>query len=208
MPDTIDPSAPHGRDEHGNPLAPFGYTLDGRVKKDNRGAPQGRKSGARTTRTPRKRSASPSVTSTSRRDAQRREALLSLTEMFVVMPLAAMSAAPPIKTRLGKHADALGGDAVIISHYSPAVADSLIVLSQTKPGVLTWLDRMDEKAPYLMLANVGIQITKALVSNHMNPNPDLNAAGRTLAASRAAQMVETINAEAAANGIQPEDVAA
>jgi len=128
--------------------------------------------------------------------------------MFIVMPLAAMSAAPPIQKRLGKHADALGGDAVIISHYSPAVADSLIVLSQTKPGVLTWLDRMDEKAPYLMLANVGIQITKALVSNHMNPNADLNAAGRTLAASRAAQMVDAINAEAAANGIQPEDLAA
>jgi hypothetical protein len=67
---------------------------------------------------------------------------------------------------------------------------------------------MDEKAPYLMLANVGIQITKALVSNHMNPNADLNAAGRTLAASRAAQMVDAINAEAAANGIQPEDLAA
>jgi hypothetical protein len=52
---------------------------------------------------------------------------------------------------------------VILSHFSPAIADGLIVLSQSaSPGVLAWLDQVEDKAPYLMLAQVGVQVTKAL----------------------------------------------
>ena len=36
-PPEIDPEAPHGRDEHGEPKAPFGYTADGKIKRSAAG---------------------------------------------------------------------------------------------------------------------------------------------------------------------------
>jgi len=191
--------APHGRDDAGQPLTPFGVNLDGTPRKSNRGARPGQRSnGARS------RGRSPRVGSkaTSPTDAQRREMLLGLGEMVITGPLAALSMSPLIAKRFGKQqADALAGDAVILTQYMPGLAEGLIVLSQSKPGALTWLDQVEEKAPYLLLANVGVQVAKALVGNHLNPNPDLARAGRLQLAMNQQAMIANIEAAAAEMGI-------
>jgi hypothetical protein len=75
------------------------------------------------------------------------------------------------------------------------------VLDQSKPGLLKWLDQVEDKAPYLLLANLGIQIGRAIVSNHMDPNPRLAKAGRLQAAMRAEQFAMYIEAQAAEMGV-------
>lgn len=195
-----DPEAPHGRDENGEPLAPYGYKVDGKPRLSRRGAQPGQRGNGNS------RASNPRKTTTSKKtDEKRKEMLLALTDMCVVTPLAGLSASPILEKRLGKkQTTAFAGDAVIVSHFAPALADSLIVLSQTKPGALAWLDQVEEKAPYLMLAQVGIQMTKAFIGNHMNPDERLAEAGRTLVQMRAAQMAQAIEDEAAAMGIPTE----
>lgn len=197
-----DTKAPHGRDEHGEPLAPYGYKVDGTPRLSNRGAAPGQRGNGNS-----RAKSGAKVASGNQKavDAKRKEMLLALTDMVVVTPLAGLSASPLLEKRLGKkHTDAFAGDAVIVSHFAPSLADSLIVLSQSKPGALAWLDQVEEKAPYLMLANVGIQMAKAFIGNHMNPDPRLADAGRTLVQMRAAQMAQQIEDEAAAMGIPTE----
>lgn len=185
--------APHGLNEDGTPMAPFGYNVDGTPRKSNRGAKAGQK--GNTTSRP----------TTSRTDARRKETLVGLADMLVITPLAGLSASPQLERRFGPaQTDALAGDAVIIGHFMPSLADSLIVLSQSKPGALAWLDSVEEKAPYLMLAQVGMQLTKALVENHLSPNPNLAAAGRTMVRARMEMLAAQINAEAEAMGIPTE----
>lgn len=192
-----DLDAPHGRDENGEPLAPYGYKVDGKPRKSRRGAAPGQRGNGNSRATAAKTSKNT--------DAKRKEMLLALTDMVVVTPLAGLSASPMLEKRLGKQqTDAFAGDAVIVSHFAPSLADSLIVLSQTKPGALAWLDQVEEKAPYLMLAQVGIQMTKAFIGNHMNPDPRLAESGRTLVRMKAAQMAQAIEDEAAAMGIPTE----
>lgn len=195
-----DPKAPHGRDEHGEPLAPYGYKVDGNPRLSKRGAAPGQRGNGNSRAT-----ATSKPASSKQVDAKRKEMLLALTDMCVVTPLAGLSASPMLEKRVGKkHTDALAGDAVIVSHFAPSLADSLIVLSQSKPGALAWLDQVEEKAPYLMLANVGIQMAKAFIGNHLNPDPRLAESGRTLVQMRAAQMAQAIEDEARAMGIPTE----
>lgn len=194
--------APHGRDESGKPLAPYGYLKDGTTpRKSNRGARPGQRgngNGARARR--------PGVKASSPTDAQRKEQLCALGEMAIISPLAAASFSPAVAKKFGqKQADALAGDAVILTQYLPHIADGLIVLAQSKPGALTWLDQVEDKAPYLLLANVGIQVAKALVSNHLDPNPRLAKAGRLQAAMRAEQLAAAIEQQAAEMGISLND---
>jgi len=185
--------APHGRDTDGKPLAPLGYLVNGRPRRSNRGARAGGN----------KPKASPGTRTQT--DVQRKEMLIMLTEMTLVNTLVAASVAPFIHNVIGnRQAEALAGDAVIISHFAPALADGLIVLSQTKPGALSWLDSVEEKAPYLLLAQVGINVAKAFVGNHVSPDARLNAAGRTLMQIRAAQMAARIEQEAADMGMRTE----
>lgn len=191
--------APHGRDESGKPLTPFGVNIDGSPRKSNRGARPGQRAGGG-----RSRGRSPRVGSKvkSPTDEQRREMLLGLGEMVITGPLAALSMSPLVAKRFGKQqADALAGDAVILTQYMPGIAEGLIVLSQSKPGALAWLDQVEEKAPYLLLANVGVQVAKALVGNHLNPNPDLARAGRLQLAMNQQAMIANIEAAAAEMGI-------
>jgi hypothetical protein len=94
---------------------------------------------------------------------------------------------------------------VILTQFLPDLADGLIVLAQSKPGALAWLDQVEDKAPYLLLANVGIQVAKALVSNHMDPNPRLAKAGRLQAAMRAEQLAAYIESQAAEMGVTIND---
>lgn len=188
--------APHGRDDDGAPKTPYGVNLDGTPRKSNRGARPGqRRGGARS-------KARAGVKSSSPTDAQRKLMLCQLGDTVLTAPLVALSAAPPVVHKIGQvQADALAGDAVILTQFMPHVADGLIVLSQSKPGALAWLDQVEEKAPYLLLASVGVQLAKALVNNHMNPNPQLAAAGRLQAQMNQQAMIRAIEEEAAAMGI-------
>lgn len=188
--------APHGRDEQGVPLTPFGKNLDGTPRKSNRGARPGQKRGGGRTKT------RPGAKSNSPTDIQRKAMLCQLGEMAITGPLVALSAAPPVVSKFGQEqADAFAGDAVIITQFLPHVADGLIVLSQSKPGTLAWLDQVEEKAPFLLLASVGVQLVKALANNHMNPNPQLAAAGKLQAQMNQQAMIRAIEEEAAAMGI-------
>ena len=192
--------APHGTDSEGKPLAPYGYLKDGVTpRKSNRGARPGSGGRGGVKRPARPRAATKMG---NRTDKQRVDTLVSLIDMTLVTPLAGLSVSPGISKRFGdKHSKAFAGDAVILSHFSPGVAEGLVVLSQTKPGVLAWMDQVEEKAPYLMLANVGLQMVKALVENHLHPSEDLARAGGLMLQMKLSQMADAIEKEAAAAGV-------
>lgn len=198
-----DETAPHGRDENGDPLAPYGYLVDGVTpRKSNRGARPGQRGNGNAARRGGGKRPGPKSPS----DKVRKEQLIALGEMGIISPLAAASFSPMVAKKFGqKQADALAGDAVILTQYLPHLADGLIVLSQSKPGALAWLDQVEDKAPYLLLANVGIQVAKALVSNHLDPNPRLANAGRLQAAMRAEQLAQMIEQQAAEMGVRIDD---
>lgn len=190
-----DRDAPHGRDEHGEPLTPFGLTVEGKPRKGNRGARPGQRQGRGKT--------TPRPPTQSKIDEHRRETIISLVDMCITTPLAGASMSPFLQKRLGHdQTDALAGDAVLAAHAAPGLAQGLIVLSQSKPKVLSWVDKVEENAPYLMLASVGVNLTKAIISNHANPNPRLNQAGRLRVAIQAEQMAAEIERQAEEMGIQ------
>lgn len=197
-PDASNPAAPWGYEEDGStPKAPLGYKSDGKPRISNRGRKAGGGTGVAA---PRRKTASKTRQGSS--DSDRKKMLVDMVNMWVATPLAGASASPVLVKRIGeKQTDALAGDAVIISHYAEPLADGLITLSHSKPGVLAWLDTVEEKAPWMMLAMVGVQMSKAFVENHLNPNPDLAAAGRLQAAVRTQKMIAEIEAEARAMGI-------
>lgn len=198
-----DPAAPFGFDDEGTPKAPYGLKVNGQPRLSNRGAkaggnrPRGRGKGV-----PR-----PGGKTINRTDQQRRDTLIGLADMLVITPLSGLSASPQVATRFGKkHADAFAGDAVIIQQHLEPLADGLIELSQTKPGLLSWLDNVEQNAPWIPLAMVGLQMSKAFVDNHTNPNPDLVVAGRLMARTKQAQMIAMIHEQAREMGIHPDDV--
>jgi hypothetical protein len=202
-----DSSAPHGRDGNGTPLAPYGLNVDGSPRKSNRGARAGqRKSNGPASA--RKSSAAPTVAGSSLSDADRKGMLCELADMMLTSPLASASQVPFVVNRFGpKQSDALAGDAFILSQYFPGIADGLILLSKTKPHTLAWLDKLEENAPMVVLTNALLRAGKAIADNHINPNPRVAQAGRSLAALRMAQMAEAVNAQAAAMApdFTPED---
>lgn len=201
-----DSSAPHGRDSNGVPLAPYGLNLDGSPRKSNRGARAGVKKNG-TGPAAKKNTAAPTVSGSNLSDTDRKGMLCELADMMIVSPLASASQVPILASRLGKHADALAGDAFILSQYFPGIADGLILLSKTKPHTLAWLDKLEENAPMVVLTNAILRAGKAIAENHFNPNPRVAQAGRSLAALRMAQMAEAVNAQAAAMApdFTPED---
>lgn len=188
-----DPKAPFGLDGAGVPIAPYGHKVNGDPRISNRGAKPGQRGNG---------SKKAVAAAASETDKKRKAMLESLADMLIVTPLAGASMSPFLAKRLGeRQTNALAGDAVIVSSFAPHLADGLIVLGQSKPGALAWLDTVEEKAPYLMLAQVGVQMTKAFISNHLNPDERLANAGRTLVAMRAAQMAEEIERQAEELGI-------
>lgn len=202
----VDERAPHGYEDDGvTPKAPYGFKLDGSPKKSRRGASPGPRGGTEKITVPAKKIG---TTSDNKANQHRKQVLIGLTDMLAVTPLAGLSVSPLIAKRFGvAQTDALAGDAVIISHFAPHLADGLIELSQSKPGALSWLDTVEEKAPYLMLAQVGMQMAKAFVGNHMNPDRKLAASGRLLAQMKVAEMVSSIEEEARAMGVSSDDMA-
>lgn len=197
-----DPAAPFGYDEDGTPKAPYGLKVNGQPRLSNRGAKAG--AGRRTgpAKTPR---GGGSGSRLNRSDKDRKQSLLALADMLVITPLGGLSASPQVVARIGqKQADAFAGDAVILEQHIEPLADSLIELSQTKPGLLSWLDNVEQNAPWIPLAMVGLQMTKAFVENHVNPNPDLIAAGKLMGRVKQAKMIEMIREQAREMGIDPD----
>lgn len=205
-PDRSNPDAPFGYDADGDtPLAPYGLKLDGKPKMDRRGASAGQRGNGNSSNRPRTgRARKPGLTvgTSNLTDLQRKSLLVDLVGNLLVTPLATASRAPFVAKYLGaRQADALAGDALIVNAMAPHGADAMIMLAKTKPKALAWMDKMEDNAPYVMLAQVGIQLAKAIADNHFRPNPNVAEAGRNLAAMRIAEMAEEINRQAAAMNI-------
>lgn len=198
-----DPAAPFGYEEDGvTAKAPYGLKTDNTPRLSNRGARAGQ-GGGRKARAPRRTSGPRATKNTT--DRHRKDLLMGLVDMWVVTPLAGASLAPQVAKRFGpKHAAAFAGDAVIVDQFSEPIADGLIEMSQTRPAMLAWLDTVEEKAPWIGLAMIGIQMGKAFLENHANPNPELVQAGRVMARTKMAQVIESIRADARAMGIDPD----
>lgn len=193
------PDAPFGYEDDGiTPKAPYGYKTNGKPRLSNRGARPGGGFGQG------KGPAAPQKASKS--DAKRRDALVMMAEIFIATPLAGLSTNRLVKGWIGeRQADALAGDSVLISHISPHIAEGLIEAAQDKPSLLAWLDKVDEKAPWMKLTFAIGQLTKMVTANHLSPNTELNAAGRKLAQIRMAKLAAEIEAEAAQYGVSDDE---
>lgn len=193
--------APHGYEDDGvTPRAPYGLKANGKPRLSNRGARPGGGFGSG------ERPAAEAPARASKSDKKRREALIMMADVFVATPLAGLSTNGFVKRWIGeRQADALAGDSVIISHISPHIAEGLIEAAQDKPALLGWLDKVDEKAPWLKLTYAVGQLTKMIAANHLQPNPEMNAAGRKIAKIRMAKLAQEIEAEAAQYGVSDDD---
>lgn len=196
-----DEKAPHGYEEDGvTPKAPYGLKVDGTPRKSRRGATAGSRGN---TASPTKKSSPPRRNAT---DIQRKSMFIDLTANLVEMPLIAASRAKPVVRRIGEaQANALAGDAYIIHQLAGPLFDGLNVYSQSNPKALSWLDSVEEKAPVLQLAMVGIQLVKAIAANHISPNPDMAEAGRQQVQSAAEEMMAEVERRAAEAGVSPEE---
>lgn len=192
--ETEDEKAPHGRDENGTPIAPFGYKTNGDPKKSNRGrapSPQKKatanvKAGSR----PRGRTKN-----------ETKSQLLELVGMFTA-PVPALADSPMVRKRIGdRHADALPGDAVILEALAPDFVEGFMMMAERKPGLLAWMDKAEDAAPALVMAKAGLTMVKAIVQNHAHPDPQLAAAGRKMTQVKAARYAAAIEKEAAALGL-------
>lgn len=204
-PDRTHPDAPFGYEPDGTtPRAPLGFKVDGKPRMDRRGANLGQRgTGNSSARRPKGRPAGMKATNSSLSDSQRHSLLVDLATSLLVTPLASLSKAPFLEKYLGRaQTDALAGDAMIVNAFAPMAADAVILFSKTKPKTLAWMDKVEDNAPYVILAQVGIQLVRAIADNHLRPNPNVATAGRQLAAMRIAEMAEEINRQAAA--MQPE----
>lgn len=199
---TRDPKAPHGYDEEGNPLAPHGLKTDGTPRLSRRGALPGQSGVANGTA----RKKTPQLVGNAS-TAQTKAMLIDLADSLIAMPMVALSGMPLVRGKLGRHAESLAGDAVLVHAVAPQIADGMIIASASHPKMLSWLEGFSTKAPFVLLAQAGLTLAKAITENHLRPNPELNAAGRTMMQVHAARMVAAINAEAAEMGIDPGDLA-
>jgi hypothetical protein len=188
-----DPEAPHGRDDDGVPLAPYGFKTDGSPRLSNRGA--------RSKAVPK---APPSLSGNgagAKKLREQRDGLVQLADAILSPAMAAMSN-PGVAQKVGsRRAAGLAGSLLIVEGYVPAYADWIVALSATKPGMLAWMDRMEDKAPYIQGAIITAQLVKAVASNLADPDPRLAEAARLKAKIRAAQMAEAIEAEARRMGV-------
>lgn len=198
-----DENAPHGYDDQGKPLAPFGYKVDGTPRKSRRGAAPGQKGNTSKPSTAKKGNALPS----SPTDIQRKAMFCDLSANLIETPLIALSVAPPVISKMGsKQADALAGDAYLLHQFAPHIFDGLNLYAQTRPKALSWMDKAAENAPLLHLALVGVQFTKALVSNHMAPDARMANAGRLMMQMHMAEMAQATEDAARDAGIDVSSV--
>jgi hypothetical protein len=186
---STDPRAPHGYDSNGNPNAPYGLKRDGTPRLSNRGAQPGQMGNGNATRA--KATKGPQLSGNPTVD-QVKGMLCELADNVLVMPLVALSAVPTVQARLGKHAQALAGDAALIHHLAPSIADGLIMGAQTRPGLLSWMDGAVKNAPYILLAQSGFALAKAVTTNHIHPDPKLALIGGQIMEMRISQMADAM----------------
>lgn len=205
MAETKTREAPHGYEDDGvTPKAPYGWTADGeRPRVSNRGRPP-KKAAAKGPTAVQGNSAG------AKKAREQRDGLIALADAVLSPAMAAMSN-PAVARKVGeKKAAGVAGSLLIVEGYVPAYADWIVALSTTKPGLLSWMDRMEDNAPYIQGAIITAQLVKAVASNMMAPDYRLAAAAKLKAKIRAAQMAEMVEAEARAMGIslldEPEPV--
>ncbi len=188
--------APHGYEADGvTPKAPYGYRKDGVPRKSNRGARPGTFGGG-----------SASAQKVSKTDAKRVEGLVMLAEVFICTPLAAASKNRFVKRYLGeKHTDALAADALILSMHAELTAQGMVEYAADHPGLLSWMDTVEERASSLKLLYALGQIGKAVTMNHINPDPAVAEAGRNMVRMRTVQAAQAAQAEAARYGLVDTD---
>jgi hypothetical protein len=132
---------------------------------------------------------------------KQKAALMGLADM-VGPPVVALAQRDWFLKRFGeKNSMGLAGNAVIFQSFAPHLADGAIQWSQSRPGILAWLDTVEDNAPAFTFIVAAAQMTKAMVSNMLAPDPRLAQAGVTMARIRAAQMAAEIEAQARAMGI-------
>jgi hypothetical protein len=184
--------APHGYEADGvTPKAPYGYRKDGVPRKSNRGA----RPGAFGT-------TSSTTTRASKTDAKRTAALVMFAEIFICTPLAAASKNRFVKKYIGEqHADALAGDALIISMHAEITARGMVEYATDHPGFLSWMDGVEEKATSLTLVYALGQMGKAMAMNHLAPDPAVAEAGRNMVRMRTVQAAQSAQQEAARYGL-------
>jgi hypothetical protein len=189
---TKTPEAPHGYADDGvTPLAPYGLKADGTPRLNNRGrrakaAPAGPSKG---------------TGAAAKKARDQRDGLLQLADALLSPAMTGTSTEAFAKKVGRKRADGIAGSLVILDGYMPAYADWVVQLAQTKPGMLAWMDRLEENTPYLQGAIITAQMVKALAGNILNPDPRLAEAARLKATIRNAQMAAAIEEEAAKMGI-------
>jgi len=179
--DVTDMEAPHGRDDQGVPLAPYGLKADGTPRLSNRGRPSGGTAPA-----PKKKSAGGGGRSSSKRS--RTDTVSQLVELssMLTTPMVGAADSPGVRKKIGERR-ALGvmGLAVLIDAHAEPAAEAVYVMSQTKPGLLAWMDKVEDKAGLLMLAQVGVSFARAAVQNFMQPSEELAQAARDMVAAKA-----------------------
>lgn len=191
---STDARAPHGYDANGSPHAPYGLKRDGTPRLSNRGAQPGQMGNGNATRKTAagagpKLAGNPSV-------AQVKAMLCDLADNVLVLPLVAAANIPAVQARIGqRHAMALAGDGALIHHLTPAIADGLIMGAQTRPALLSWMDGAVKNAPYLLLAQSGFALAKAITTNHLHPDPDLANLGGQIMEMRIKEMSAALAAD-------------
>lgn len=194
------PEAPHGYAEDGiTPLAPYGLKADGTPRLNNRGR--------RAKAAPTGPAATKGSGASAKKARDQRDGLLQLADALLSPAMAGASTHAFVKKVGAKRASGIAGSLVILDGYMPAYAEWVVGLAQTKPGMLAWMDRLEENTPYLQGALITAQMVKALAGNMINPDPRLAEAARMKVAIRNAQMASAIEEEAARMGIrlEPED---
>lgn len=200
------PEAPHGYEEDGvTPKAPYGWKADGTPKLSRRGrAPK--TSGP----TAPGASATQGRGQAAEKARAQRDTLLALADA-IVSPAMAATSSPAFAQKVGqRRADGIAGSLVILDGFLPAYADQVVTLSQTRPSMLAWMDKVDDKAPMFALAVVTVQALKSIATNIMHPDPRLAEAARLKAQIRNAEMAKMAEDQARAMGIslvpEPEPV--
>lgn len=189
--------APHGRDDQGVPLAPYGYTQEGNPRKGNRG----RRPGVAAPQKKAEKNVKAGARPKSRTKAQTKAQLLELVDEITAAVAKGVDSAP-VRARIGdRHAGAIMGHALIARATADPLLDGVIMMAEKRPGLLAWMDRAEEAAPALMVAKGLATMAAAMVQNHMNPSPELEHAARSMVRVQAARYAAAIEQEAAALGL-------
>jgi hypothetical protein len=179
------------------PKAPYGYKEDGNPRKSNRG----RRSGIAAPPKKTERNVKAGSRPKARTREQTKSQLLELTGL-ITTPMATAGSSPAVRRRIGdRHADALAGDAVIIEALAPELVDGVLMYADKRPGILAWMDKAEDAAPAILMARAGLTMVKAIVQNHMSPDPQLAAAAATMVKVKAARYAAAIEQEAVALGL-------